>query len=378
VSNSSEKAEPLSNLKVLELGHVVAAPYASLMLADLGAEVVKIEHPEHGDHMRVAGDTARSIFASMNRDKSSVALDLTTDADKEALLRLVEKSDVLIENYSPGSLEKLDLGYDQLQNHNEALIYISIKGFSKEGPYAGRAATDPIVQAMSGLMSVTGHSDRPPSRAGTSAIDVSTAQNAVVATLIALQRRREAGTGEEITIPMFRTGVAMMSYWLAYRQQYQRNPQRLGASHSLYAPYDVYPTADEGHVFIGAASDRHWEAIKAELELSFDYPTREQRLENRATIDEAITNKTVKKPRAELVDRLLAAGIPAAPVNEVDDLIHDPHLEAVGALTHIDTEEANDVAVPGTIPWLQAPSDSTDPPDLGGDTQALLSDLDGD
>ena len=167
VSESGSGDAPLSGLRVLELGHVVAAPYATLMLSDLGAEVVKVEHPEHGDHMRVAGDTARAIFASLNRDKLSVGLDLKSSEDRHAFLELVEDVDVIVENFGPKTLDNLDLGYERLRAENESLIYVSIKGFEGGGAYADRSATDPIVQAMSGLMSVTGNENTPPARAGT-------------------------------------------------------------------------------------------------------------------------------------------------------------------------------------------------------------------
>lgn len=370
-----EGSGPLSDLKVLELGHVVAAPYASLMLSDLGAEVVKIEHPEHGDHMRVAGDTAKAIFASLNRDKLSVGLDLKSDDDKSVFLDLVKEVDVVVENFGPDAMAGLELGYDRLRAENESLIYVSIKGFDSGGPYADRSATDPIVQAMSGLMSVTGNEDTPPARAGTSVIDISSAQNAVVAILVALQRRRETGTGEEITIPLFRSGVALMCYWLAYHQQFGKNPQRMGASHSLYAPYDVYPTADDEYVFIAAASDNHWQTLSEELDLDLPYETRTERLEHRDEIDEAIAAISETYSRADLVQRLLAAGVPASPVNEVSDLIDDPHLAAVHALTSIDTPEADDVAVPWTIPWRPAPAESDDPPELSSDTDRVLGRL---
>lgn len=375
MSDTVPEDAPLSGLRVLELGHVVAAPYATLMLSDLGAEVIKVEHPEHGDHMRVAGDTARSIFASLNRNKLSVGLDLKSTDDRNAFLELVGDVDVVVENYGPETMERLDLGDDRLQAENESLIYVSIKGFERGGPYADRSATDPIVQAMSGLMSVTGNENTPPARAGTSVIDISSAQNAVIAILLALQRRRETGTGKSVTVPLFRSGVALMSYWLAYYQQFGENPRRMGASHSLYAPYDVYPTADDEYVFIAAASNKHWTTLTDELDLSLPYKTRSDRLAHRDEIDHAIASVTVDHTRADLVDRLLAAGVPAAPVNEVSDLVDDPHLDAVHALTSIDTAEADDVAVPWSIPWQQAPSESEDPPDLDADTERVFTRL---
>lgn len=376
MSRDAQADRPLDGIRVLELGHVVAAPYASLMLSDLGADVVKVEHPDHGDQMRVAGDTAQSIFDALNRDKQSVALDLKDAVDREAFLDLVGETDLVIENFSPGVLERLNLNYDRLSGVNEELILVSIKGFGDDGPYADRVATDPIVQAMSGLMSVTGHRDRPPARAGTSVIDFAAAQNAVVATMIALWNREESDRGEHLTIPLFRTGVSLMSYWLVYQQQYQENPQRNGASHSLYAPYDVFPTADDEYIFIGATSDRHWDAIRKELGLNLDYDSRGERLANRSEISEAVKSVTAELPRSELVDRFLSASVPIAPVNELSDLVNDPHLIETRALTTINTTTADKVVVPTTIPWLQATASANDPPALGADTEAVLRNLD--
>ncbi|WP_458210425.1 CaiB/BaiF CoA transferase family protein [Haladaptatus sp. NG-SE-30] len=375
MSESTDFYDPLADLRVLELGHVVAAPYATLMLSDLGAEVVKVEHPKHGDHMRVAGDTARSIFASLNRDKQSIALDLESEDDRQAFLTLVREADIVVENFSPGSLERLGMGYDRLRKSNKSLIYVSIKGYEGSGPYSDRTATDPIIQAASGLMSVTGYTNSPPARTGTSVVDVATAQYAVMATLLALKRRRETGNGDYVTVPMFQTGVTLMSYWLAYQQQFDENPQRMGASHSLYAPYNVYPTADGGHIFMAATSDDHWRIIKDELGLSLPFETRDERLEHRKSIDDAIAAITSEHPRSEIVDQLLTSGVPVAPVNEVSDLVDNPHLNAVDALTRVDTPEAENVAVPWTIPWQRAPTRSHDPPRLGADTRPILQSL---
>lgn len=375
MNESTDGNQPLADLRVLELGHVVAAPYATLLLSDLGAEVVKVEHPEHGDPMRSAGETARAIFTALNRDKQSVGLDLKSEKDRRDFLALVREADVLVENFSPGTLESLDLGYDRLHEINRSLIHTSIKGYRDGGPYANQIATDPIIQAASGLMAITGYDDAPPARAGTSIIDIATAQNTVIAILLALQRRRDAGDGEYITIPLFRTGVTLMSYWLAYQQQFGKDPQPMGASHPLYVPYDAYPTADDGYIFIAAASDKHWEAIKSEFDLSLEAEDQAERLRDREKIDDAISEITAERSEVDILENLLAAGVPAAPVNEISDILDDPHVAAVKALTRIDTEEADNVAVPWTIPWQQAPNTSEDPPELAADTQAILGSI---
>jgi itaconate CoA-transferase len=367
----SEFTTPLDGLSVIELGHVVAAPYATLMLADLGADVVKVEHPGHGDHMRVAGDTGRAIFAAMNRNKLSVALDLRDADDYESLLGLVSEADVVVENFAPGAMASLGLDYETLRQENPGLIYVSIKGYDAAGPYAERPATDPIVQAMSGLMSVTGHADRPPARAGTSIVDIATAQNAVIAVLLALQSRLVTGEGRYVSVPLFRTSVSLMAYWLAYVQMFDRLPQRMGASHSLYAPYNVYPTAD-GSVFIGATSDAHWRALKGVVGLSMGYDDREERLQHRDEIDDALVAALTDRRCTELVDALLSVDVPAAPVNDLGDVVSDPHLAATDALTEIDTDDATGVRVPWTIPWTRPTAHARDPPELGADTAVVL------
>lgn len=334
---------------MLELSHVVAGPYAGQLLADLGADIVKVEHPEHGDYMRSSGDAGRAIFIALNRGKRSVGLDLKTDADREAFRSLVEKADVVVENYGPGVMESLDLAPADLRDANPELVYLSIKGFDVDGPYSDQVATDPIFQAMSGLMSITGHADSPPARAGASVVDVTTALNGVIATMLALWRRSETGEGDHVTVPMFRSSVSLMGYWLVYAQLYDRNPQRRGASNPLYAPYDVYPTAD-GYAFVGAASDGHWESIRDVLDVELEYDGIEDRLENRNAIDDAIVAATESRMTDRVLTELLEAGVPAAPVNEIDDVVTDEHLKAVDAFATIDAAEKTNVRVPATVP----------------------------
>jgi formyl-CoA transferase len=266
-----------------------------------------------------AGAAGQAIFASLNRDKQSVGLDLGDEPDRESLLKLVERADVVVENFSHGAMERHNLGYERLAEVNDDLIYVRITGFDEAGPYGDRGATDPMVQAMSGLMSVTGHADGSPVRAGTSVVDITTAQNAVVAVLLALQERRESGEGTAVTVPLFRTGVALMSYWLSYYQQFGENPEWMGAAHALFVPYNVYPTAD-GNLFVGATSERHWRAIKDELGLDVDYDDGDSRLANRGTIDRLVADATADRKRAEVAEALLAKGVPVGPINELEKL----------------------------------------------------------
>ena len=369
---------PLEDCLVVEVGHVVAGPYAGLVLADLGARVVKVERPGRGDHMREAGRTGTAIFHALNRAKQSVELDLASDAGADAFRVLVAEADVVVENLGPGVMARLGLGSGSLREDNPDLVYASIKGFG-EGPYADRPATDPIAEAMGGLMAVTGYADRPPVRAGTSVADIAAAMNAVVAVVAALRERDATGEGQHLHVPIFEATVSLMGYWLAYEQLFGEEPRRMGAAHSLYAPYDVYPTSDDAYVFVGATSDRHWTALKDVLGLEFGYDDHGARLAAREAIDEAIAARTAARTRAELVDALLAAGVPAAPVHAVGDVLADPHLDAVGALVDTDAPDGDvtGIRVPRFPVWSDAyaVAGGDDPPALGEDTEAVLTAL---
>lgn len=364
----------LSDLNVLELGHVVAAPHASLVLADLGADVVKIERPDRGDHMRDAGDMGEAIFAALNRDKRSVGLDLKDDDDRVVFRELASKTDVLIENFSPGTMENLNVGYETLQEVNPELVYVSIKGYEPDGPYGTRPATDPIIQAMTGLMNLTGHPDGAPSRAGTSVVDFATAMNAVVATLLALRERRETGSGRRITVPMFRSGITLMSYWLAYRQLFDREPERMGGSHPLYVPYNVFPARDDRHLFVGVTNDAQWRRLGERLGLSLAYDGHGERLANRDAINEAIAEATRTWERDELVAELLEEDIPTAPLNDIADVLADPHLGETGGLVEVPANDAtgDPLRLPPAVAGWPTRTDSDGVPTLGAGTREVL------
>ncbi|QLG60281.1 CaiB/BaiF CoA transferase family protein [Halorarum salinum] len=370
---------PLESLNVVELGHIVAGPYAGLILADLGADVVKVERPGHGDAMRNAGKSGSSMFHYLNRGKESVTVDLKTPEGKEAFLDLLESADVLLENYSPGMMERFGLGYEVLRERNPGLVYVSIKGYA-DGPYSDRVASDPIAEAMSGLMNMTGHQDSGPARAGTSIVDMNAAANAVISILVALRERERTGEGQYINAPLFEAAVSLMGYWIAYQQMFDEEPKRMGASHASQTPYDAYPTADDKYIFIGSTSDKHWHAIQDVLDISLPYESHHERLQNREEIDRTIENKTKESRRDELVEKMIDADVPCAPVNELADVIDDPHLEETGLFTTIDISGTENDAVETEInvpafPVWSTGFDTTaegSPPELGADTERVL------
>jgi len=373
---------PLSDVTVLELGHIVAGPFCSLLLADLGAAVCKVEHPAHGDVIRDSSPVGNSSFNAVNRDKRSVTVNLKSERGREVFFALVAETDVVVENYAPGTAERLGVGYEALREVNPGLVYCSIKGFN-DGPYREYPALDPVAEAMSGLMSVTGHPGQPPVRSGTSLADMAASFYGALSVVSALRQRERTGEGQRLSVPLFESTVSLMGYWLAYTQAYDDVPGPLGASHPNWAPYDAYETADGSWVFVGPSSQAQWlalcEALDVDLHEDPRFETLADRRENRAALDEELAAVLRDWDRAEVVAELQTAGVPVAPVNDTADVVADPHLRQTDALTEVSAVEGE----PGRIEVPRFPVrstgfdriDSTDPPRLGEDTDAVLGAL---
>ena len=376
-------SRPLDDVTVIELGHIVAGPFCSLILADLGADVIKVENRKRGgDSVRDSSELGTSLFNAMNRNKRSLTLDLKSEEGHAVFRRLVADADVVVENYGPEVTERLGIDYEQLSASNESLIYCSIKGFG-DGPYRSYPALDPITEALSGLMSVTGLPDEQPVRVGTSISDMAASFFGAIGILSALRERDRTGTGAFIESPMFEGTLPLMSYWLAYTQAHDVVPEPIGASHLNWAPYDVFETADEEWVFIGPSSQRHWEWLCEALELEWAdderFATIAARRQHREPLGELLAAEVGEWPQDELVELLRAAGVPAAPVNDVGDVVADEHLEATDSLTEIETAEGVDTAV--KVPKLPLrsnrfePPSGERPPELGEHSEAVLRDL---
>jgi crotonobetainyl-CoA:carnitine CoA-transferase CaiB-like acyl-CoA transferase len=374
---------PLEDVTVIELGHIVAGPFCSLILADLGADVIKVENRQRGgDSVRNSSELGTSLFNAMNRNKRSLTVDLKSDSGRDVFDRLVADADVVIENYGPDVTERLGVDYERLRELNESLIYCSIKGFG-DGPYKSYPALDPITEALSGLMSVTGLPDEQPVRVGTSISDMAASFFGAIGVLSALRERDRTGTGAFIESPMFESTLPLMSYWLAYTQAHDVVPEPIGASHLNWAPYDVFETADEEWVFIGPSSQRHWEwlceALNLELADDDRFATQADRRQHRETLRELLAAETQEWTQAELVELLRAAGVPAAPVNDIADVVNDEHLAATDSLTEIETVEGIETEV--SVPKLPLRSNRFDPPmgerppALGEHTDAVLREL---
>ncbi len=344
---------PLAGVRVLDVSQVMAGPFCSMLLADLGADVIKIEPPGSGDQTRGAmgfklkGDDSMG-FLNLNRNKRSVALNLKTEAGRKVFMRLVEKADVLVENYRPGVMTRLGLSYAALEQLRPELVYASISGFGQDGPWSTRPGFDLMAQAMSGVMSVTGHPGGPPVKAGVPVADIGCALFAVYAILAAYIGRLSSGRGQYIDASLFDSVLAFSIWDIADYWGTGRVPTPVGTSNKMAAPYQAVRAAD-GHLVMGATNQKLWAALcqlmqRPDLAADSRFATNAKRLANReALIDELeLTFKT--RPAAEWIDLMLDAGIPAGPLltyPQAFDSEHGRHRQM-----RIDIEHP----VEGTIP----------------------------
>ena len=334
---ASSPAGPLQALKVVELGHIMAGPVCGLMLADLGADVIKLEKVPGGDPARgflppdVGGEAA--AFMILNRNKRGVAVDLKAEGGKAVLRRLVRNADVLIENYRTGMMDRLGLGYESLRRENRGLIYCEISGFGRTGPYAELGGFDLIAQGYSGLMSVTGEGpDRPPTKCGVPLTDITAGILAAMGVLAAYIQRQKTGEGQRVDTSLFEAGITHTFWQSAITLATGTSPGPLGTGHPLNAPYETYEAAD-GWINIGASSQTSWERLPAVLdlpELADDPRFRENkdRMANRDALVELLGARFKQRSTAEWLERLEAAGVPAGPVLSIGDMLEHPQTVA--------------------------------------------------
>ena len=379
-TTATQNALPLAGLRVLELGHIVAGPTASLILADLGADVIKVENPDGGDQARRMPG-AGSGYYYFNRNKRSVALDLKSPRGKAAFLALVRGADICLDNYAPGALDRLGLGYATLAAENPRLVHMAIKGFLP-GPYEHRPSLDELAQMMGGLAFMTGPPGRP-LRAGSSIIDIGAATYGVIGILAALRARDATGRGQMITSGLFETTVFWVGQWMARAVatgQPSRPMAEIGQSLRMgWGIFHLFATADDQQVFIGVTSNAHWERFcrefgLAELHADSRLDTNEKRVGAQEWMLPKVREAVTKFTSAELQRKLEAASVPYAPVNRPDQLLDDPHLNETGQLLPVPMEDGRI----GKLPKLPFRSESYDfdirrpPPRLGEHTREVL------
>jgi CoA:oxalate CoA-transferase len=329
-------ASPMSGVRVLDLTRVLAGPFCTMVLADLGADVVKVERPDGGDDAREFGpflpSGASGYFAGVNRGKQSVALDLKDPAARDTFLTLCDRADVLVENFRPGTMERLGLGSGVLRGRNPGLVYASATGFGRTGPDAGQAAYDVIVQARSGLMSLTGHSTAEPARVGSSISDILAGLYTAIGICAALRERERTGTGCDIDLAMLDCSVSVLENAITRYSVSGVVPRPLGTRHPSIAPFQAFRAAD-GQLVIAAGNDQLWRDLCAALaapELADDplFVTNHVRCEHADELSRRIDTLLSREGVAAWIGRLGAAGIPCAPINDMAGVMDDPQLAA--------------------------------------------------
>ncbi|QEE36978.1 CoA transferase [Octadecabacter sp. SW4] len=338
---------PLDGLKVVELARILAGPWAGQTLADLGAEVIKVESPD-GDDTRTwgapfatpNGDTSAAYFHCCNRGKRSVVIDFRTVSGRAQLLKLIADADILIENFKVGGLAKHGLDYDSLHELNPRLIYCSITGFGQDGPYAERAGYDYIIQGMSGLMSVTGDPAGQPQKVGVAFTDIFTGVYATTAILAAVHQRAVTGKGQHIDMALMDVATAVMANQAMNYLSSGQVPQRLGNAHPNIVPYQVFECSD-GHIIIAVGNDGQFRKFCTVLGLSDiaddpAYATNPARLKNRDAITDILGAEAIKMTKKALLAACEARGVPAGPINAMDDVFADPQIVHRGMRVELD------------------------------------------
>ena len=372
-------ATPLSGLKVVEFTHMVMGPAVGHILASLGAEVIRVE-PIGGDHTRRLMGSGSGYFPMYNRHKASICLDLKSEDGLGVAKRLAKNADILIENFRPGALDRLGLGYDALRQANSRLIYCSEKGFLP-GPYENRTALDEVAQMMGGLAYMTGPPGRP-LRAGASVIDVTGGMFGVIAILAAVEERHRTGAGQKVQSSLFETTVYLVGQHMAQKAVTGRAADPMPARISAWAIYDVFETADDSHVFIGVVTDALWQKFCELFSLDDLWADESLRRNNERVLarDRLIpqVRALVKTfTRDAIIAKLDGTGLPFASIGRPEDLFDDPHLLASGGLEAVTLDDGRTTALPG-LPIEMDGTRVGGPdtlPEPGRDTQRVLIDL---
>ena len=376
----------LDGIRVLDFTRVLAGPYCTMVLGDLGADIIKVERDGTGDDLRHWGppfmpDGESTYFLSVNRNKRSIVVDLKNAAGRDLALRLVRQSDVVVENFRTGVMESLGLGYEQLRAINPRLVYCSITGYGATGPLAERPGYDVIMQGMGGLMSVTGEPEGTPTRVGVAIVDMTTGLYAAIAVLGALQSRIRSGQGQRLDLSLLETCLALMPNLTAGYLMAGAKPDRLGNGHPNSVPYRVFPTQD-GNLTLAVGNDLHWQRLCEAVghpELAADprYAENHARIERRTEVDELVTGWFRQRTTDEWVQLLSQEEVPCGPVYPVDRILADSQIEALGTVKTVIHPTSGPLRMVGA-PFHLAAVDTAPyhpPPRLGEHTKTVLKEL---
>lgn len=384
-----DNGKPLSGIRVIELGQIAAGPFASSLLADLGADVIKIENPKGGDGMRqwpplnISKQGKEEIysenFASINRNKRSMTLNIKDPSDVGLLKRLVSKATILIENYRPGVLNKLGLGYDDLKRINKKLIYCSISGYGQSGPYSDKGAFDVTVQAVAGIMSVTGEKDSSPVKCGVPIGDFCTGLYASYTIMAMLRNVEKNGKGTHIDCSMLGSLLGISALQTSEYFGNRKAPEKLGSAHSRNAPYQAFQASDTFFV-IAAGNDKLWgevcEAVEMEhLKNDIRFKTQSDRAKNQNQLSEILTKKFLKHDTKYWLKEMDKRKVPCAPINNFETILNDKHIkhmEIVKPITLPNGSKTYSVTFPVSIKGVET-KDLKIPPKLGEHNEEIIS-----
>ncbi len=375
---------PLAGIRVLDLTRVLAGPFCSMSLGDMGAEVIKIEEPGKGDDTRgwppFAGGEA-TYFLSVNRNKKSLTLNMKATEGQEILRKLVARSDVMLENFRPGTMERLGFGYDSLRRLNPRLIYCSISGFGESGPEASRPGYDLIVQGESGIMDLTGFSDGPPVKVGNSIADLVAGIAAAQGITLALLARQRSGKGQKVEIGMLDVMASLLTYQAGLYWNAGGRPARRGNQHPSIVPYEVFQAKD-AYLTLGVANNSLWERCcraigRAEMAQDPRFDSEANRVAHRGELIPLLNEVFATRPVDEWLKRLEDAGVPAGRIKSVAEVCESAHLKARGMAVRLSHPKAGGITVMG-VPirlWDTPGAASAPPPLLGQHTDEILTRL---
>lgn len=382
---------PLKGIRVIELARILAGPWAGQMLADLGADVIKVESPAGGDDTRKWGppfvtshdgeNLSAAYYHACNRGKRSIAIDFSTPEGAETVRELVKTADVVIENFKLGGLKKYGLDYESLKAINPRLVYCSITGFGQDGPYAPRPGYDFIIQGMAGMMSITGEPGREPQKAGVAIADIFTGLYSVIAIQAALRHAEHTGQGQHIDMALFDAQISILANQNLNYLVSGKSPIQMGNAHMNIAPYEVLPVKD-GHIILAVGNDGQFQRFCEVIDLPDlppdpDFATNPARVANRAPLREKIVDRLQHFERAALLADLEKAGVPASPINTIGQMFDDPQTIARGMRLDLDDGHGN------KLPSVRAPMVMSETPliydkpspRLGEHTEEILAEL---
>ncbi|QCC60022.1 CoA transferase [Natrinema thermotolerans] len=373
----------LEDITVVSLESGISAPLCTRLLGDFGAEVIKVERPGVGDVNRhwdtaVYGDSSAHVW--VDRNKLSVELNLKADEGRAVFHELAAEADVIVQNYSPGVVERLGVGYEDVTEYNEDAIYLNISGYGRDGPYEDRKAYDMVMQGETGLIPMNGSPDAP-AKIPLSICDINAATYGTISTLLALFHRERTGEGQELDVTMFGGILSWLGYFPHKYWHTDEIPERIGMRHHLLTPYGPHETADDRAVNFAILSEAHWELLCTDVlerpDLLEDerFATNEQRVENRETLEPLIEDLIADHPRDYWAERLAEAGIPWGDVNRLDEVLEHPQTDHLDLVKEFETAD-------GPVPYVDTPIDSSElefaaepMPDLGEDTDDVLAAL---